>query len=308
MTKTNPPSASPAYNYQKFFDPKSLKSVASCAGVIFIITHLIDYLGNFSIDLRILNFVTLFISLIVTFLFVVNEIGRVEEKVILGVANAALLFFSVIGFNSTWTSSNILSNTRPAHLNARQKGALGQVRLEPVVLKSDKSASLFDFFGVRNWMPPAALLAEVDTLLNENRELRNRNTKISDSLKSLIVSSKANINATLKQYPDEEYLGYKKQLHDMIDERSKLLADLEACREKADRLLQKTPPRARIANDTSITGMDKGQYFEAYKSIKAQFEAELKKCQTESNEYKGKYNQLLIAYKKLSDQIGGGTP
>jgi hypothetical protein len=164
------PSSTPrtANGYQKYFDVRSLKSVASCAAMIFIIVHLIDYLGNFTMSLRILDIITLGICLLVTFLFVVNELGKLEEKIILGVANAALLFFSVIGFNSTATSSLVREKR-----NHRQY-----------------EASFFPFFSVRNWMPPAELEKKVDTLANENRLLRQVNQLQRDSLASLRSSPK----------------------------------------------------------------------------------------------------------------------
>lgn len=85
-----------ANGYQKYFDVRSLKSVASCAAMIFIIIHMIDYLWNFTIPLRILNIITLGICLLIAFLFVVNELGKLEERLILGVANAAFFpLFSV---------------------------------------------------------------------------------------------------------------------------------------------------------------------------------------------------------------------
>jgi hypothetical protein len=79
-----PPSARSTSVYQKYFDAKSLKNVASCAAIIFIIVHLVDYLWNYTLPLRLLNFITLSICLLITFLFVVNELGRLEEKIILG--------------------------------------------------------------------------------------------------------------------------------------------------------------------------------------------------------------------------------
>ncbi len=150
--------------------------------MIFIIIHLIDYLWNFTIPLRIMNFITLFFCLLVTFLFVVNDLGRKDERLILGLANAALLFFSVIGFNSTITSNGFTSARTGIPDSATKKVGKTSHILQTI---STQNASLPFLFKVRNWMPPAELEKQLDTLLKSDQQLRLNIQAKSDSLSFL---------------------------------------------------------------------------------------------------------------------------
>jgi len=80
MPKTTSVASRTPSGHQKYFDPKSLKSVASSSGIIFIIAHLIEYLSNHTIPLRLLNFIILALCLIIAFFFVVNELGNWKKK------------------------------------------------------------------------------------------------------------------------------------------------------------------------------------------------------------------------------------
>jgi hypothetical protein len=181
--------------YQKYFDPRSLKNVASSAAIIFLIVHLLETLCDHSISLRTLRFIILGLSLSITFLFVVNDLGRPEEKLILGIANAALLFFSVIGFNSTLTS-DILSN--PGNHPANQSGT-SSIKSEIFLFGNNETdASLFSLGNFRAWMPPRALENQVDTLVDAVTDLKAINRRQRDSIEILNKEITTNGSSNLR--------------------------------------------------------------------------------------------------------------
>lgn len=296
------PTTKASSGYQKYFDAKSLKSVASCAGIIFIIVHLVDYLWNFTISLRILNTITLLLCLLITFLFVVNELGRFDEKIILGVANAALLFFSVIGFNSTITSSAFL-NARNMSRDSETEKTEKTSHWLPAIDPHQQNASLFAFFRVRNWMPPVELERKIDTLARENRILRRTNQLQMDSLG--LLKSAASPNSVYYNSNKEVMSANKTcdlRLDSLRQNYNRLLAELQKCLTKSHQFesLSSVP---RPISDTSF--MDRANYFNSYKVMKQKFESDLKKCQQDADEYRSKYYILMHQSKDLMDRARG---
>jgi len=291
----------PGSNYQKYFDPKSLKSVASCAGMIFIIIHLIDYLSNFALPLRVLNFMTLSLCLIITFLFVVNEFGRTDEKIVLGLANAALLFFSVIGFNSTITSNGFSSarNTSPAD-TARKIGN-SQSSIQPTNAQY-VNASLLPLFKSRNWMPPADLENQIDTLTTNNRQLRSDVRSKSDSLILLRQLSVTGAPSGINQAYLLRYKACSIRLDSLQLQNEHLLSELKRYQQAANPAAksQSSPVKANI--DTATT-MTKENYIQAYRTMKDKFENDLRRCQKEADEYRSKYNILIKQSQTLMDRV-----
>jgi len=298
MPKTASSASQPPSGYQKYFDPKSLKSVASSAGIIFIIAHLIDYLSNYTIPLRLLNFIILALCLIITFLFVVNDFGKLEEKVILGIANAALLFFSVIGFNATMTSNALFKANagRPvARLNlSEQKLVYCQTHMS-----TSQQASLFTFFKVRTWMPSLQLQNQVETLSLENQVLQKINQSVTDSLMHE-KSSGSNNHAFRDEEDLKKYARYKMTLDSLKAENSRLSEQVQEIHKKAAEGSTSTT-NANTPQDTSF--MNKANYIASYRVIKQQFDNNLRQCQLEANEYRSKYNILLRQAHDLMDRI-----
>jgi hypothetical protein len=299
MAKTTLNSRS-ASGYQKYFDPRSLKSVASCAAMIFIIIHLIDYLCNFTIPLRILNFITLFFCLLVTFLFVVNDLGRKDEKLILGLANAALLFFSVIGFNSTVTSNGFTSARTGISDNTTKK-----VGKSSHILKSmnTQNASMLSLFKVRNWMPPAELENQLDTLMKSNGELRLNIQAKSDSLSLLQHASfRTDSTAALKEARLAQYKICTIRLDSLQYQNELLKEELQKYQAKTN-LKTQSQSLPSAANFDTATSMNKGNYIQAYRIMKEKFENDLKRCQREADEYRSKYNILTRQSQGLMNRV-----
>jgi len=299
MAKTTLNSRS-ASSYQKYFDPRSLKSVASCAAMIFIIIHLIDYLWNFTIPLRILNFITLFFCLLVTFLFVVNDLGRKDEKFILGLANAALLFFSVIGFNSTVTSNGFTSARTGISDNTTKKiGKSSHIR-QPTNIQN---ASMLSLFKVRNWMPPAELEKQLDTLMKNDQDLRLNIQAKSDSLSLLRrMSLNSESTAALKESRLAQYMICTIRLDSLQRQNELLKEDLQKYQTKTNLKTQSQPPSTTTNFDTA-TSMNKGNYIQAYRIMKEKFENDLKRCQREADEYRSKYNILTRQSQGLMNRV-----
>jgi hypothetical protein len=299
MAKTTLNSRS-ASGYQKYFDPKSLKNVASCAGMIFIIIHLIDYLSNFSLPLRILNFITLFLCLLITFLFVVNDLGRTDEKFILGLANAALLFFSVIGFNSTITSNGFTSARTGVSDNATKKVGKSNHTLQPM---NTQNASMLSLFKVRNWMPPAELEKQLDTLLQSDQKLRLNIQAKSDSLSSLQRTSvSTDSSAALKEARLAQYKICTIRL-DSLQRQNELLKGELLKHQAKTNLKAQSQPLPSAANFDTATSMNKGNYIQAYRIMKEKFENDLKRCQREADEYRSKYNILTRQSQGLMNRV-----
>ena len=283
--------------YHKYFDGKSLKNVASCAAIIFIIVHLIDYLWNFTIPLRVLNIITLSLCLLITFLFVVNELVRLDEKIILGIANAALLFFSVIGFNSTITS-NVFTNARNTSPDKHEK--IGH--LPGITGRAPYEATMFAFFEIRNWMPPAKLENQLDTLIRENQELRQSIKIKADSLE--LFSHVKNIGPSPLPSGNEAF-AYKKWMV-QFDSLQQVNVNLQDKLQKCLSLHQSAQNQSAIPpkiQDTSF--MDKTNYINSYRAMKEKFEADLKKCQREADEYRSKYNILTRGTKQMMERVRG---
>src|SRR5579859_5654238 len=286
--------------YQKYFDPKSLKSVASCAAMVFIIIHLIDYLWGFSIPIRILNFITLSLCLLITFLFVVKEVGKIDEKIVLGLANAALLFFSVIGFNSTITSNGFSAASNISPSNSSKKVE----KIDRVIRQTDRSpvnASLLPILNVRNWMPPAELERRLDTLTKNNHFLNFSIQSKVDSLSFLRKSIKTNDATNLDRGCLERYETCSLQVDSIKRQNSYLLSELQKYKGKSVSDGKSISTITKTSPDTS--SMDKANYIQSYRIMKEKFENDLKRCQQEAAEYKSKYNILIRQSNNLMNGI-----
>jgi hypothetical protein len=284
--------------YQKYFDPKSLKSVASSAGIIFIITHLIDYLSNYSIPLRFLNFIILALCLIITFLFVVNEFGKLEEKIILGIANAALLFFSVIGFNATMTS-NALFKANAERPIVQIKLSDPKIGSRQMPMPTAQQASLFTFLKIRAWMPSLQLQNQVEKLTLENQILQKINKSATDSLIHDKFSG-SNNNAFNNEEELKKYASCKMTLDSLKAENIRLFEQIQDIHRKAVAASTSTAT-AITPQDTSF--MSKTNYIASYRVMKQQFEKDLRQCQLEANEYRSKYIILLGQAHDLMDRV-----
>ena len=301
MPKTSSVTSHTPSGYQKYFDPKSLKSVASSAGIIFIIAHLIDYLSNYTIPLRLLKFIILALCLVITFFFVVNEFGKPEEKIILGIANAALLFFSVIGFNATMTSNALLKAgaERPlAQINV--SGPKMAIRQTPMA--SRQQASLFTFFKMRTWMPSVQLQKQVEKLSLENQLLQEINKNATDSL-THEKSSASNSNTPENEENLKKYASCKMTLDSLAAENSRLTAQIRDIHKKAG--IGSTPPPTANTQDTSF--MSKANYITSYRTMKQKFDNDLRKCQQDADEYRSKYNMLLKQAQDLINRVQPGS-
>jgi hypothetical protein len=157
---------------------------------------------------------------------------------------------------------------------------------------------MLTLFKVRNWMPSAELIKRVDTLFSENQQLFHSTQAKADSLAKLRQNSGIiGFRYIVDSDSAVTYRRLNKRLDSLERENAKLKSDLK----NASIIVNNAHivPASKI--DTLF--MDKINYINSYKVMKAKFDNDLKKCRQEGEEYRSKYNILLHQTQDLMDRV-----